>query len=251
MKKERNPHSCKRSDRIGEKHIIKDGYMVEIVEYYNSLNTSIKFENGVILKNIQYSNIISGKIKNTFHPTINGVGYLGYLDGSTKVKSEDKEAYSRWRIIMMRCYSTVNLVTVYKDSWVHEEWHNFQNFKEWFNKNNIPGYHIDKDILVKGNKVYSSYYCCFVPVEINNLFIGNKSRRGSCPIGVFYDIKNNKFTATYAGKNLGRFNNPEEAFLRYKEFKENRIEEFANKFKYKITLECYNALLNYKVEITD
>lgn len=57
---------------------------------------------------------------------------------------------------------------------VCDEWLNFQNFSEWFKNNyyEVEGQRmeLDKDILNKGNKIYSPNTCIFVPHNINNLF---------------------------------------------------------------------------------
>lgn len=38
-------------------------------------------------------------------------------------------------------------------------------------KPHMEGWHLDKDILLKGNKVYSPETCAFVPAKINSLLI--------------------------------------------------------------------------------
>ena len=55
------------------------------------------------------------------------------------------------------------------------------------------------------------------------------------------------------GKNvsLGYFDTPEEAFCAYKEEKETYIREVADIWKNKLDPRVYEALYNYKVEITD
>ena len=115
---------------------------------------------------------------------------------------------------------------------------------------------MDKDILIKGNKVYSPETCCFVPNEINVLFTKRESLRGKYPIGV---SKVNRSESLYqahisVGKKrvyLGCSNTTNEAFLLYKEGKEQHIKQIANKWKDKLEPRVYKALYNYKVEITD
>lgn len=52
---------------------------------------------------------------------------------------------------------------------------------------------------------------------------------------------------------IGTFDTPEEAFSAYKAKKTNKVKELAEKYykEGKITERVYNALLNYRVEITD
>ena len=79
--------------------------------------------------------------------------------------------------MLERCYSqkTQEKHTTYKECSVSEEWYNFQNFAEWMDKNynyeTMQKWHLDKDILFKGNKIYSPERCAFVPQEINVLFL--------------------------------------------------------------------------------
>ena len=91
---------------------------------------------------------------------------------------------------------------------------------------------------------------------IKNAFTKHDSARGEYPIGVIknqygtYDARVNRF-----GKkiHLYGYSTQEEAFNAYKKRKEAFIKEYAER-EYKcgnITLECYNAMIQYKVEITD
>ena len=50
---------------------------------------------------------------------------------------------------------------------------------------------------------------------------------------------------------LGSFKTEIEAFNAYKQAKENRLKELANKWKSQIDPRAYNALMNYEVNITD
>lgn len=80
--------------------------------------------------------------------------------------------YRYWMSMLKRCYDQNHLkqYSTYSDCEVCEEWLKISNFKKWFDKNYVQGWQIDKDILVKGNRVYSPETCCFVPQEINNVF---------------------------------------------------------------------------------
>ena len=255
----RKPHNFK--NRIGEKHITKQGYEIEIIKYINAHNLNIMFEDGAIIENTSYDNVLKRKVENPKHKTVFGVGFLGTGKYKTTFKSKICKNYQTWRCMMQRCYDekSQEKQISYKNTTVCEEWHNFQNFAEWMENNYNPetmqGWQLDKDILIKGNKIYSPDTCCFVPQEINIQFIKSNSVRGEFPIGVCYIKKRNVFMS-YFNKNkkryfLGHFNTIEKAFQAYKTAKEQAIKEAADEWKDKIVPRVYQAMYNYEVEITD
>ena len=184
-----------------------------------------------------------------------GIGYLG--EGNYKSGNKDKinKNYSCWRSLIVRCYDEKyhNKFPSYKNCTVYEEWHNFQKFAKWYEENYIEGWELDKDIIIKSNKIYSPETCAFVPKEINYLFTNRKNHRNGLPLGVS-KIKNRyRATSTQNKKHIsyGYYITPEEAFYAYKEGKENYIKEVAEEWKPLIDERVYNAMMNWKIEITD
>ena len=243
----------KEKTKIGEKHITSEGYEVEVIKYLGRQNCTIKFNNGLELDGLQYSNIKRGKVKNPYHKSVYGVGYLG--EGEFLIQKSCSKC-STWRNIISRCYSgtTQEKHPTYKNCSVDERWHNFQNFAKWYEENYISEWHLDKDILFKGNKIYSPQTCCFVPAEINTLFVKNNIRRGDSPIGVF-KTKSGKFSASINKYgtliHLGTFDTIEEAFQIYKTTKEVYIKKVADEWRPLIKPRVYDAMYAYEVEITD
>ena len=144
----------------------------------------------------------------------------------------------------------------YIGCFVAEEWYCFQTFAQWHKENkksHMKSWQLDKDILVKGNKIYSPETCCFVPQEVNTLFVKNNINRGKYPIGV--SKVGNKFVSFIKTIDksvyLGTFTTPEEAFEAYKTAKEAHIKEVADKWRELIDPRVYQALYKYEVEITD
>lgn len=190
-----------------------------------------------------------------------GVGINDY-EGNIKSNHVHIPSYHTWEQMLKRCYSQefLNSHSTYKGCSVCDEWKYFSNFKRWFDKNYVDGYQLDKDIIKKGNKVYSPDTCCFVPLEINTLLCKSDKARGEMPIGVYKRemVHGYKYVAYLNNSikkhfHLGTFETPEEAFLAYKKAKEVHIKDIATKYFQdgKITESVYNALMNYKVEITD
>ena len=158
--------------------------------------------------------------------------------------------------MLRRCYDKkLHLKEpTYKDATCCEEWLNYENYYEIDNDN----MQLDKDILYKDNKIYSPETCIFVNQRINKLFIKRKAKRGSLPIGVTYNKRDNKIQARCditkgngGKKYLGSLKTPEEAFKAYKTFKEKYIKQVADESKDKIPKKLYEAMYRYEVEITD
>ena len=187
---------------------------------------------------------------------------VGYNTKETYKSTENgkkTKCYQTWQNMLMRCYDEKFHARkpAYIGCKVCEEWHNFQNFAKWYEENyyEIEGerMHLDKDILVKGNKIYSPQTCVFVPQRINNLFEKCDRVRGNYPVGVHKD--KNKFRAKIRIGHkliyLGIFDNPHEAYLLYKINKELLIQSVAEEYKDKIPKILYKALINYNVEEND
>lgn len=177
---------------------------------------------------------------------------IGYVGTGKFLSTTHPKIYRSWSSMFVRCYS--NIYESYEECTVCEEWWNFQNFAEWFLLNYKDNYHLDKDILIPGNKIYSPKTCCFVPMEINNLFTKRNKSRGKYPMGITENGKKFRAQLNIFGKIKllgGAFNSPEEAFEIYKIEKEKHIKNVADKWKNQISENVYNALLNYRVNISD
>lgn len=187
-------------------------------------------------------------------PVMCGIGYRG----SENVDSTS-ESYLKWHDMINRCYNAKfhERQPQYKGCTVCEEWLNYSNFKVWYDKNKITGvsWDLDKDILFKGNKVYSPETCCFVPHAVNTLFLNGKKNRGDLPLGVHFDKSKGKYRAemSFIGEQikLGTFGTAESAFARYKEYKEDLIRDMAGVYKDEIPDKVYEAMMNWKIEIDD
>ncbi len=142
--------------------------------------------------------------------------------------------YERWRNMLKRCYCVKfqDRFPSYKGCTATSDWLVFSNFKLWMVKQNWEGKHLDKDILVQGNKIYSPELCLFVTREINNLFTEKKSNVGAYPTGIFFCKKYKKFSAQLSvngkRKRIGYFLSSTQAFKEYKSAKYAHIKQIAS-----------------------
>lgn len=64
----------------------------------------------------------------------------------------------------------------YDNVTVSESFKHYRIFKQWYLTQYLEeGWELDKDLLVKGNKVYCASRCCFLPKEINSALAINRS----------------------------------------------------------------------------
>ena len=250
----------KKDGRLNEIGYNNDGEEMRIVRYGRAIDIDVQFDDGTIVEHKRYDDFKKGKIKNPITPSVYGVGFMGIGDyKSTGENGKNTKCYTTWYDVHQRCYDTKyhEKHPTYKNCKVCKEWNDYQAFAKWDNENYYEvgneKMDLDKDILCKGNKVYSADTCVYVPHSINVLFIKCDKSRGDYPIGV--RKHRNKFEAQLRKGNesmyLGSFNTPEEAFLAYKKAKEQYIKEVAEEYKDKIPYRLYEALMNYEVEIDD
>lgn len=254
-----------KSERLNQQTTTNQGYTVKCICYNMARDIIVEFQDKYKAKvHTSWQKFQDGGILNPYHPKqhggIKGDKYPSMING-VFVKE-----YTLWENMIRRCVDIKEKekYPTYKDVTCCDEWLLYENFYDWLHKQ--PNFDkwlndkftLDKDILIKGNKIYSPETCCLVPENVNKLFIKHGNARGKYPIGVVYHKASNSFVAQAhdgAGKqvHLGCYDTPEQAFLAYKKYKENIIKQVAREeySKGNITKQCYNAMMSYEVEITD
>ena len=231
-----------------------------ITSYFDSYNIGIKFVNTGYEMVAHLGSIKNGKVKDPYVPSVYGIGVLGAKYPSREGDRNTKE-YMLWCSMLQRCYSTTlkKKRPTYEGCEVSENFKSFEYFYDWCHKQvgfDNEGWHLDKDLLMKGNKVYSENTCVFIPSEINSLLIKRTASRGNHLIGVSWH-KRDKAFASRVNKNkgksehLGYFKTEIEAFNTYKVAKETFVKEQAEKWKSQIDDRAYEALMKYEVNIDD
>ena len=232
---------------------------VEVTEYIDSHNITVKFLNTGAIKNTTASALTTGILKDSEVHDTHKYGVMDMPNELQKGKPKPRE-YSIWNGIRQRCYNENNRDNLmsYKGIKMSDNFKLYSYFKEWCHKQigfNEDGWHLDKDILVKGNKVYSEDTCCFVPPEINCTITNNKSVRGRFPQGVTYNRTKTRYRAKIRRgaklESLGTYDTPEEAFYAYKPIKEACIKSLAEKWEDKIDPRVYESLMGWEINITD
>ena len=253
-------------DRTGEERLNKFGSKMVISRYRNNLDIDVYFpEYNWTFEHAQYQSFKNGNIRCPYELRIYGVGYLG--EGKYKMleNGKQKKEFRVWYDMLKRCYDPKYQKErpTYKGCKAENDWLNFQNMAEWLEENyyEVPGevMCLDKDILYKGNKIYSRETCIFVPERINKLFNKRGNDRGDCPIGVTPNSSGNYGARCNDGYGkqipLGTYPTKEQAFQAYKEYKENLIKRTIDSYEGKIPEPFYSrlktAMYNYKVEIDD
>lgn len=248
--------------RNGKLHIWHAGNDVED-NYYRNLYPMNTKEYGEVKKYYEDGGYDSEenimKILNSnkayYIPTVFGVGCWGMPNVDVH-----HWTYRKWVNMLARCYSKKyqERQPNYIGCTVCEEWLCYANFKKWLEENTYEcdgeTLEIDKDILVKGNKVYSKETCVIVPNTINALFIWS-NKKGDYPTGV--TKVGDKFKArvreTVDGKqkSIGTYETVEEAFAEYKKVKEKLIRDTAESYKGRIPEKLYEAMMSWEVEYDD
>jgi hypothetical protein len=100
--------------------------------------------------------------------------------------------YLRWKSMLSRCYKNDGGYKrrTYLNCTVCDEWLTFSNFKKWMETQDWQGKEIDKDLISKGNRIYSPEFCVFVD-RLTNSFIVNSEKSDS--IGAAICKKTHKF----------------------------------------------------------
>lgn len=245
----------KQHEMVGKIFPTNNGGDCIVVEYVSASNVRVKFlddyehEVQTSMKSVRL-----GTVRNPFAKSVHGVGYLGFGKYRTTENGVHTKAYLTWSRMIRRCYSEEFLLKnpTYRGCTVCEEWHNFQNFAEWYYNQEFSGtgYELDKDILSKSGKIYSPRNCSFVPKEINGLFNKSEASRTNMPQGVYLNKRTGSYVAqlsvgTGKRKYFGSHKTPEDAFEAYKIAKELHVKEVVMKWRGKIDDKVFSVLMDW------
>ena len=247
-------------DCVGKVCKSKSSGDFKIVKYNNAKDVEIRFLNTGYETSARLDHVKSGNVKDLYSPSVYSVGIVG-IKYPPSINSRNTKEYDLWYSMLQRCYSTTlkKKRPTYEGCKCSDNFKSYEYFYEWCNKQigfGVGGFELDKDLLTKGNKVYSENTCVFIHKDINMVLTKSTASRGKYPIGVHWSKRDKAFVAMVCknkGKQeyLGHFKTEIEAFNAYKQAKEAFIKEQAEKWESQIDPRAYNALMNYTVEITD
>lgn len=187
-------------------------------------------------------------IKKLFDVGVKDVDYPLYkwhYEGSKQIIDWCCPYYLLWKELLRRCYSPKEHIRypTYVGCEVSPTWYSLNNFTTWVKdqkqhdlwlsekgksrKDKKINFHLDKDILSVGSKIYSPETCVFIPNYLNSLLLIQKSQRNAFSLGVGWDKKLNKFRAyisigsTY--KYLGHFDKEVDAHKAWQKAKAQNI----------------------------
>lgn len=203
----------------------------------------------------QVGSIKRGSFKNPYHPRVLGIGYIGVGPFNAGRSSKHTPEYEAWKSMLTRCYAPMflNKNPTYRGCFVGKDWHNFQNFAEWFSNQVFKGsgYDLDKDLLSGDVKIYSESTCCLIPSALNTFLISDKAKNSDYPAGVSLHSRSATFSARVSvngvRKNLGFYRTPNEAYRAYVKAKEAYVKEMALEWQERIDARVFNALMKWKV----
>jgi len=165
---------------------------------------------------------------------------VGINDSTTPVSVNGVKCpyYVSWQGMLKRCYDAKFHAKHphYIGTTMCDEWLTFSVYRAWMQDQDWEGMHLDKDILVEGNKHYSPKFCVFVSARVNNLFTLSGKTRGKYPLGVNKPHTGDKYRAACCNNTgesvyLGLYATPELAHIAYCEFKYGVVMEVAAEYQ--------------------
>ena len=120
------------------------------------------------------------------------------VDGTFKRKREWAcQFYLMWKRMLERCFceKLKQKKPTYRGVTCCDDWLYASRFKDWAQEQDWQGKELDKDIIIRGNGVYSPESCAFVLQSTNKFVSENDTTTRELPTGVSWKKQNNKLQA--------------------------------------------------------
>ena len=178
---------------VGSTHKTNSCGDIEISDIIDSRNVLVRFKR-TNTERFADSRLIRKGIVRDKKQSYSNCGAI--LDKVVKHNGVVTKQASVWMSMIDRCYSDKVQIRRprYKGCMVSDYFMTYSNFEDWCNEqigfDSLDdfgrSFELDKDLLNKGNKVYSENTCVFIPQEINKSLEKANSARGEYPIGVYF-----------------------------------------------------------------
>lgn len=149
-----------KEEHIGIEFTTNEDYQVIVIDYINSKKVQVMFlDEHKWTTWTQWGVLKGGSLKNPFHKSVFGVGYLGTNENGQipkcSINGTITREYQVWSGMMKRCYSDKfhESRRTYEKCTVWKRWHNFslfledmpkiQGYEDW--KKNDKSYDLNKD----------------------------------------------------------------------------------------------------------
>lgn len=248
----------------GFSFINSDGVRGEVHKFHSHSSVEILWDDGVITQGHRAIGVRRGSIYYPNFKSVVGIGYFGI--GKYKPNKSGKNinynsvVYQKWVQMIVRCYNPYEInkdsCKAYRDVFVCDEWHNFQNFALWADTNIekfVDGFELDKDMFGNGY-LYCPEFCTILPDQVNGFLSDNYSNKTSgLPEGVTVIKPKKNATIGYVarctikGKReyLCFYKTPQEAGKTYRIAKEGEARRLADEYKHILTEREYNKLYSF------
>lgn len=161
-------------------YIITNQGTVEVLKNLGTRPTKliVQFVSTGYITECRATNLVSNKVKDHRLPSVYGVGYLDGIRVQPR-GTEQRRIYDLWANMLKRAYGGYD--KSYTDVTVDKAWHSFKTFLNTFG--DIPNYesflngddvHLDKDLRVPENRMYSLQTCQFISAIENTTHARNK-----------------------------------------------------------------------------
>ena len=240
-------------DVIAEGHVFynKHGTPFKIIRYITTNHIEIEFlDDYHVHKFVSKQRILLRSVRNPYDKTVFGIGCIG--EGPYKVRRKGGklyESYNAWRNMLERCYGEKyrKRNPTYENCTCCEAWKNYQNFASWYDAHfyqvGNERMHIDKDIKIKGNQVYSPETCVIIPQRINMIFATKKlNRRSTLPTGIS-KLTCGMYKTRYITDEIGRYSSLEESVQAYLSAKRKHIAEVVESYGDQIPTDVREVIL--------
>lgn len=230
--------------KVGDTFTTNEGCIATVIRIRGSIDIDVTFnDDWSYVRNVRLDSLNRGAVKNPYHPSVYGLGYMGVGDYRPYLNRVRCKAYTVWLNMLKRSYYTK--YAYYADSTVCKEWLSYQVFAEWYYNHPycIEGYQLNKNIPDANNRVYSPETCTLVPQQVGNLFRKDCFLESSdSGVGTGINFTYNRYVVHIGSTEVGRYRTLELAVSARALYRAEYILALANKFKEVMAPEVYEAM---------